>query len=153
LSAATSHDSNGVDLDEEPWAQAGDDVDRDRRRRVGRVPHLLEGRDALVERVAVHHGYGPVHDVRQARPLAFEDGRKVPQRLAGLLPYRGTDDLTVDIDPVLPADVDRLCRLFDYDGLAEGRAAVEPFRVHVTHTHVSPPRDLLTMTPMSPAFE
>jgi hypothetical protein len=94
----TSHDGDGVDLDEEPWGQTGDDVDRDGRRWVSRVPHLLEGCDTLVERVAVHHGDGPVHDVRQARPLAVEDGREVAERLEGLLPDRGTDDLAVGVD-------------------------------------------------------
>src|SRR5919201_4848798 len=139
-------DGDGVDLDEEFGAQAGDDVDRDGRRWVGRVPRLLEGGDTLVERVAVHHGDGPVHDVRKAGALALEDGREVAERLAGLLPDGGADDLAVGVDAVLPADVDRLGRLFDHDGLAEGRVAVEPLGVDVPDAHVSPP---LTMTPVT----
>src|SRR5215510_14674897 len=118
-----SQDGDGVDLDEEPGAQAGDDVDRDGRRWVGRVPHLLEGGHTLaqggVERVTVYHGDGPVHDVRQARAFTLQDGREVAERLPGLLADRGTDDLTVGVDTVLPADVDGLRRLFDHDGLAE----------------------------------
>ena len=47
------------------------------------------------------------------------------------------DDLTVDVDTVLPADVDRLRRLFDHDRLAEGRAAVQPLGVDVPCTHAS----------------
>src|SRR5918994_5111498 len=141
-----SNDRDSVDLDEELGAQAGDDVDRDGRRWVGRVPRLLEGGEALVECVAVDYGDGPVHDVREARPLALEDGGEVAKRLAGLLPDRGADDLTVGVDAVLPADVDRLRRLFDHDGLAEGRAAVEPLGVDVPRAHVSPP---LTMTPVT----
>ena len=38
-------------------------------------------------------------------------------------PTGGADDLAVGVDA---ADVDRLRRLFDHDGLAEGRGAVEP---------------------------
>src|SRR5829696_5669697 len=83
-----SYDRDGVDLDEELGAQAGDDVDRDGRRWVGRVPRLLEGGEALVECVAVDYGDGPVHDVREARPLALEDGGEVAERLAGLLADR-----------------------------------------------------------------
>jgi hypothetical protein len=68
--------------------------------------------------VAVDHGDGPVHDVGQACPLALEDGREVAERLASL---------------------DRLRRLFDHNGLAEGRAAGEPLGVDVPDAHVSPP--------------
>src|SRR6266513_3002060 len=110
-------------------------MDRDGRRRVGRVPNLLEGGRSLVKRVAVDHGDGPVHDVGQARPLALQDGRDVVERLLGLLPHRGADDLAVGIDAVLPADVDRLRRLFDHDGLAEGSAVRESFGVDVPDTH------------------
>ena len=35
---------------------------------------------------------------RQARPLALENGREVPQCLARLLPDSATDDLTVGVD-------------------------------------------------------
>src|SRR5829696_2905612 len=136
-----SYDGDGVDLDEELGAQAGDDVDRDGRRWVGRVPCLLEGGDTFVERVAVDHGDGPVHDVRRACPFALEDGGEVAKRLAGLFPDGGADDLAVGVDAVLPADVDRLRRLFDHDGLAEGRAAVEPLGVDVPCAHVSPSSD------------
>jgi hypothetical protein len=97
-----SHDGDGVDFDEELGAQAGDDVDRDGRRWVGRVPYLLEGGETLVERVADHYGDGPVHDVRQARSLAFEDGREVAECLARLFPNCGADDLAVGIDAVRP---------------------------------------------------
>jgi hypothetical protein len=97
-----SQDGDGADLDEELGAQAGDDVDRDGRRWVGRVPHLLEGGETLVECLAFHNGNRPVHDVRQARPLALEDGREVSDRLAGLFPERGTDDLAVALTPFCP---------------------------------------------------
>jgi hypothetical protein len=40
------------------------------------------------------------------------------------------------------ADVDRLRRLFDHDGLAEGRVVVEPLGVDVPCAHVSPPENL-----------
>src|SRR5680860_1534086 len=93
-----SHDGDGVDLDEEAGAQAGDDVDRDGRRWVGRVPCPLEGGETLVERVAVYHGDGPVHDVRQAGPFALKDGREVAERLAGLFPDGGADDFPVGVD-------------------------------------------------------
>jgi hypothetical protein len=73
-------------------------------------------------------------------PLALEDGREVAERLAGLLRDRGADDLTVGVNAVLPADVDRFRRLFDHDGLAEGRAAVEPLGIDVPCAHVLPPR-------------
>jgi hypothetical protein len=112
-------------------------VDGDGRRWVGRVPRLLEGGDPFVERVAVDHGDGPVHDVGQACPFAFEDGGEVAERLAGLLPDGGADDLAVGVDTVLPADVDRLRGLFDHDSLAEGRAAVEPLGVDVPCAHVA----------------
>src|SRR5262245_49972970 len=108
---------------------------------MGRVPGLLEGGDALGQGMAVNHGDGPVHDVGQACPLALQDGREVTERLAGLLPDRGTDDLAVRVDAVLPAYVDRLCRLFDHDGLAEGRAAGQPRRVDVPYAHGSPSSD------------
>jgi hypothetical protein len=85
-----SHDGDGVDLDEELWAQAGDDVNRDGRRRVGSVPRLFEGGETLVERVPFHHADSPVHDVGEARSLTLEDGREVAERLAGLLPDGGT---------------------------------------------------------------
>jgi hypothetical protein len=41
-------DGHGVDLNEEPRAQAGHDVDRDGRRRVSRVPRLLEGGETFI---------------------------------------------------------------------------------------------------------
>ncbi|GGT12677.1 hypothetical protein GCM10010176_066800 [Nonomuraea spiralis] len=37
-----------------------------------------------------------MHDVRQARPFALQDGRQVAEHLPGLLPDRGADDLAVD---------------------------------------------------------
>src|SRR6266704_3383932 len=73
-------------------------MDGDGRRRVGRVPGLLEGGETLTQRVAVHHRDGPGHDVRQACPLALQDGGEVAERLAGLLADGGTDDLTVGVD-------------------------------------------------------
>jgi hypothetical protein len=97
-----AHDGDGVDLDEEPGGQAGDDVDRDGRRWVGWVPCLLEGGEAFVERVAVDHGDGPVHDVGQACPFALEDGGEVSERLAGLLPDGGADDLPSTSTPFCP---------------------------------------------------
>jgi hypothetical protein len=69
------------------------------------------------------------------------DGREVAERLAGLLPDGGTDDLAVGVDAVLPADVDRLRWLFDHDGLAEGRVVVESFGVDVPRRHGSPSGD------------
>src|SRR5262245_31589262 len=111
---------------------------------MGRVPGLLEGGDALGQGMAVHHGDGPVHDVGQAGPLALQDGREVAERLAGLLPDRGTDDLAVRADAVLPSYVDRLGRLLDHDGLAEGRAVVESCRVEVPCAHVPPSSDVDT---------
>jgi len=100
---------------------------------------LLESGNTFVECVAVYHGDGPVHDVRQARPLALQDGREVAERLPGLLLDRGTDDLPVGVDAVLPADVDRLRWLFDHDCLAEGRAAVDSLGVDVPYAHTLPP--------------
>ncbi|HEY3144598.1 MAG TPA: hypothetical protein VGJ86_25935 [Acidimicrobiales bacterium] len=70
-------------------------------------------------------------------PLALEDGGEVAERLARLFPDGLADDLAVGVDAVLPADVDRLRRLFDHDGLTEGRAAVESLGVDVPCAHVS----------------
>src|SRR5690606_8763192 len=83
-------------------------------------------------------GDAPVHDVRQAPALALQDGGEVPQRLPGLLPERGADHPAGGVDAVLTADVDGLGRLFDHDGLAERRVAVESFRVDVPHAHATP---------------
>ena len=76
-----------------PGAEAADDVHRDGRPWAGQVPCLLEGGETLTQCLTVHHGDGPVHDVRQARPLAVQDGREVAQRLPGLLRDRGADDV------------------------------------------------------------
>ena len=77
-------------------------MDCDGWRRVSRVPHLAEGRHTLVEALTCQCGDGPVDDVREARSLALQDGREVAERLQGLLSDRGTDDLTVGVDAVLP---------------------------------------------------
>ena len=73
--------------------------------------------------MTVHHGDGPVHDVGQACTLTLQDGRQVAERLPRMLPNRWTDDLATRVDAVLPADVDGPRRMFDLDGLAEGRTA------------------------------
>jgi len=66
------------------------------------VPCPLEGGEAFIERVAVDHGDGPVHDVGQACPFALEDGGEVSERLAGLLPDGGADDLPSTSTPFCP---------------------------------------------------
>ncbi|MFI6801172.1 hypothetical protein [Streptosporangium canum] len=59
MAPGASHDGDGVDLHKEPGAQAGHDVDRDGRRRVRPVPHLLEGGHAFAEReTRPHKRYG-----------------------------------------------------------------------------------------------
>ena len=83
-----------------------------------RAPCLPEGGETLIQCVTVHHGDGPVHDVRHARPLALQDGREFARRLAVPLPDHGADDLAVSADGILPADLARLRRLSGHDGLA-----------------------------------
>jgi hypothetical protein len=77
-------------------------------------------------------------------PFALEDGGEVADA-CWPAPRRWADDLAVGVDAVLPADVEPLRRRFDHDGLAEGRAALEPLGVDVPRAHVLP---LGTMTPV-----
>jgi hypothetical protein len=91
------HNGNGVDLDEEPGVQTRDDVDRDGRRWVSRVPHRLEGGNTLVDAWPSTRRWTSAR-CSPGSPLALEDGRNVAERVAGLLAERGTDDLTVGVD-------------------------------------------------------
>jgi hypothetical protein len=99
-------------------------VDRDGRRWVGWVP-CLEGGEAFVERVAADTAM--VQCTMLARfALRSRGWWRGCGTLAGLLPDGGADNLAVGVDAVLPADVEPLRRLFDHDGLAEGRLRWSP---------------------------
>jgi len=81
-------------------------------------------------------------DVGQTRALTLQDGREVPEGLPRLLSERGTDELSFRVHAVLPTDVDRLGRLFDYDGLAERRATVESSGLMCRTPMVLPPQSM-----------
>jgi hypothetical protein len=113
-----SRDGDGVDLDEDVGAEAGDDVDRDGGRRVGGAPHLPEGGDALVDEVLQIRGLLdaglPTRIIKQVLPCLDVPGVLVCP-----------SDATPEMLAVLEHERDRMTERIDL--LTRNRDAIDAY--------------------------
>src|SRR5262249_18703289 len=102
-------DRDRVDLDEEiRMGEAPADGGRDDRRIGSVAPHSPERRVAGSEVLALHDEDVPLHDVLRPGTGGSQGGTQVAEYLLGLCgDVADADDVSLGVDRVLAADVDR----------------------------------------------